>query len=48
MTKVSFDTLLGGYSVYRFYVGKRGYSIWQRLSNHKTYDEAKQAERTLV
>ena len=47
MTKVSFDTLLGGYSVYRLHAGKRGFLAWQRLSNHKTYDEAKAAEAVL-
>jgi hypothetical protein len=47
MIKVSFDTLLGGYSVYRLHTSKHGFKVWARLSNHPTYDAAKAAELAL-
>jgi hypothetical protein len=46
MTRVSFDTLLGGYSVERLTVGRRGYRAWLRLSNHPTKAEADAAAKT--
>jgi hypothetical protein len=41
--KISFDTLLGGYSLYRL-ITYRGRQVWQLISNHPTYEAAKLAE----
>ncbi len=41
--RITYDTLLGGYSIERLATGKRGYRGWLRISNHRTYDDAKAA-----
>jgi hypothetical protein len=41
--RITYDTLLGGYSIQRLTVGKRGARGWLRISNHPTLEAARAA-----